>query len=57
MIQTTPLYWDCECETNFIHPKNEKRCKKCKAHQNDQPDSRLNDVEKHIETKLYGKDK
>jgi hypothetical protein len=57
MIQTTPLYWDCECKTNFIHPKNKNKCKKCGAQKRNQPDSRLNEVEEHIKIKLYGKEK
>jgi len=41
MIKTTPLYWDCECEYNYIHEKSKKPfCPVCNTHHDDQPDSR-----------------
>lgn len=38
---TTPLYWDCECEHDFIHSKTQLTCDACGAHQDEQPDSVL----------------
>jgi Zn finger protein HypA/HybF involved in hydrogenase expression len=43
-IETDPRYWDCECEDKYIHPKSDKKCKKCGAHQDDMPDSRVDEV-------------
>lgn len=44
-IQMDSKYWDCECEENYIHSKDEKSCKKCKAKQEEQPDSIAKEVE------------
>jgi len=38
-------FWDCECETNYIHSKNIKLCLNCNANQEEQPDSRQSEVE------------
>jgi hypothetical protein len=43
-ILTTDKYWDCECLANFIHPKSQKKCDKCGAVEEEQPDSRVNEV-------------
>jgi hypothetical protein len=41
---TTPEYWDCECEENYIHPKSQKKCHICNTFSKDQPDSRISEV-------------
>ena len=42
---TTDDYWDCECEDNYINKKSEKEyCGWCDANMEDQPDSRVNEV-------------
>lgn len=41
-------YWDCECVHDYIHPNTEDVCDKCKALREDQPDSRLDEIEKYI---------
>ena len=46
MIKTTEKYWDCECKHLFIHPKKQKECKRCGVRQEDQPDSRVDEVKK-----------
>lgn len=34
------MYWDCECEQNYIHHKNSGNfCPLCGAHEKDQPSS------------------
>jgi hypothetical protein len=43
-INTTEKYWDCECKDNFIHPKIQPRCYICGAIEEEQPDSRINEV-------------
>lgn len=45
MIQTNENYWDCECEHNYIHSKREKECLICGAIENEQPDSRQNEID------------
>jgi len=49
---TTEEFWDCECVGNvidFIHPKAQTMCTECGQHQDDMPDSRIDEVEK-----IYG---
>ena len=43
-VETTPEYWDCECDKNFIHPKSQKSCSKCGAEADSQPDSHASEV-------------
>ena len=48
--ETTSEYWDCECKENYIHPKTEESCAKCGLKREDQPDSRVNEVERFLNT-------
>ena len=41
---TTPLFWDCECDCDYIHPSSEFQCFSCGAVQEESPDSRVNEV-------------
>jgi len=43
---TTPKYWDCDCDDNYIHPKTEQVCKTCGADNSmaDYPDSLIEEV-------------
>lgn len=43
-VQTTDEYWDCECEHNYIHPAAHTWCHKCKAHKEEMPSSRVEEV-------------
>lgn len=43
-IELTNEYWDCECEKEYIHLRSEESCQKCKALQEDQPDSRVSEL-------------
>jgi len=43
-IITTDKYWDCECDSDYIHPASEKTCQLCGAEREEQPDSRLEEV-------------
>ena len=45
-IQLTSEYWDCECLKNYIHPNSVSCCGRCGALKEDQPDSRVEEVEK-----------
>ena len=42
---TTPDFWDCECSEKFIHSRQVERCAHCGAHRDEQPDSRLFEVD------------
>ena len=44
-VITTDLYWDCECLTDYINPQQLSDCKVCGAERDDQPQSRVNEVE------------
>ena len=44
-IETTEDYWDCECPNNYIHPRSDEYCSRCDAREEDQPDSRVSEVE------------
>ena len=38
-------FWDCECETKYIHHKARlSECRRCGAIADEQPDSRANEV-------------
>ena len=41
---TTPLFWDCECELDYIQTKSLPKCDRCGAFQDDQPDSMIDEV-------------
>lgn len=46
----TPDYWDCECESDFIHRKEELFCKVCRKFAEEQPESRVNEVKNFLES-------
>ena len=41
---TTALFWDCECEHNYIHPLHRRECYACSVQRDDAPDARLIEV-------------
>ena len=43
-FSTHPNYWDCECEHNYIHPRDKDECKVCGSPWEEQPESRVNEV-------------
>lgn len=45
-IETTPKYWDCECPDHmeYIHSAIEDHCPNCGAEREDQPESRVKEV-------------
>ena len=44
---TTPLFWDCECEENYIHALIEENCPACGAAREEAPDARVHEVFSH----------
>lgn len=48
---TTDLFWDCECERNYIHSKTVYGCINCGAMQEDQPDSMVEEVIQTLQTR------
>jgi len=43
--ETTELFWDCECDEHYIHPKTETFCAVCYAsYSADMPDSMNDEV-------------
>ena len=43
---TTRLFWDCECREDRIRPGSDAACAACGALRAEQPDSRINEVQK-----------
>tara|TARA_Y100000310_G_C20567166_1_gene756085 strand:+ start:98 stop:592 length:495 start_codon:yes stop_codon:yes gene_type:complete len=43
-FQTVQGYWDCECESNYIHHRSVEICPNCGALSEEQPDSKTNEV-------------
>jgi len=41
---TVSEFWDCECTEEYIQHKSMRICLACSTTQNDQPDSRLDEV-------------
>lgn len=42
---TNDDFWDCECDTEYIHTKQISECSVCGAKQEDQPDSFKSEVD------------
>ena len=42
--ETTPEYWDCECEKDYVHSKTDPICDVCGTLSDNQPDSRLYEI-------------
>jgi hypothetical protein len=40
----TSLFWDCECDQDYIHPAAIAACEHCGSVQDDQPISHANEV-------------
>jgi hypothetical protein len=43
-METVPLFWDCNCPHQYVHPRAIAICKRCGARSEDQPDSRFTEV-------------
>ncbi len=43
---TSPYYWDCECEVDYIHSYKTSQCWKCGVRKHGQPNSIKIEVEK-----------
>ena len=46
MIETHPDFWDCECPSDYIHQRTDPNavCEHCGACEQDQPDSRPDEI-------------
>jgi len=42
----SPDFWDCECEKDYIHSRKTLHCSRCGTTEEEQPDSRVNEVSK-----------
>lgn len=45
----TPDFWNCLCETDYVHRRYETFCSRCLTHEEGQPDSRIDEVKKYLE--------
>ncbi|HAX18411.1 MAG TPA: hypothetical protein DCY00_07450, partial [Actinobacteria bacterium] len=43
-IHTNSDYWDCECDKEYIHRREEQDCKLCGKLREDCPASRVNEI-------------
>lgn len=43
-FHTTILFWNCECESEYIHPLTDEECPLCHARRESQPPARVNEV-------------
>ena len=44
-FETDDNYWDCACDTDYVHPKSQESCHWCKVTlDDDPPDSRKNEI-------------
>jgi len=44
---TTALFWDCECDDNYIFPIYLPMCGQCASRREDQPNARVEEVLRH----------
>ena len=42
-VKTLKEFWNCKCETKYIHPITDKKCSKCGALQNERPKTKLDE--------------
>ena len=43
-VTLSSLFWDCECDVNYIHHVSEDRCEFCETYREDSPESRLEEI-------------
>jgi len=41
---TTALFWECECEEDYLHTFTQPECPACEAKRDESPDARLAEV-------------
>ena len=44
IFYTTPLFWDCECEEDYIRAFLDEDCPVCKVTQAESPNARVDEV-------------
>lgn len=47
IFYTTSLFWDCDCEEDYIQPAFMDECILCGMRREDQPDARVDEVLKY----------
>ncbi len=53
IVITTDLFWDCECDTDYINYTSEAQCFECGCIKDESPDSRLIEVVDMLITKSH----
>ena len=48
MITTTTKFWNCNCEHDFFRHECETYCYVCDAEREDNPDSRVDEIEQYL---------
>jgi hypothetical protein len=48
-FQTTPPFWECNCEDAYIHPVSQANCPACNTTRDDAPDARVHEVQRHAD--------
>ncbi len=48
-IWLTPLFWDCECADDYIHPASVAICYRCHSAREESPDARVPEVLKYAD--------
>lgn len=52
-VETTPLFWDCECEKDYIHRRGALiQCPVCHADAEEMPDARVNETLAMLDEKI-----
>jgi len=44
MVVTTDVFWDCDCDDDYIHDRGQTECEKCGANRDFAPDSIIDEV-------------
>jgi hypothetical protein len=52
-FHTTSDFWDCNCDMAYIHSALESECAMCHAQKEDQPDSRIEEIEHMMRGEVF----
>jgi len=57
IVITDPNYWDCDCDSNYIHKKSESlSCPICNMTEDECSDSRPNEIKLYYKNYFYRRD-